>query len=94
MNALSPGLATALVIALGLAAVIVVMLALTRWARRSSSGAIAVGALLSLFAPDPAFENTIKLVEESKRLQSEEDEDSEDKGSGTDPSFREVSRLD
>jgi len=79
MNELSPALVTGLAIALGLAAAIAVMFVLTRWARRRSTGAIAAGALLSLFAPDPAFENTIKLVEESRRLQSEEDEQGEDK---------------
>ncbi len=83
MNGVSPGvatgLATGLAIAVGLTGVIVVMFALTKWARRRSTGAIATGALMSVCAPDPAFENTIKLVEESKRLQSEDDEEGEDK---------------
>jgi len=68
-----------LAIALGLAAAIGVMFLLVLWARRRSTGAVAVGALLSLFAPDPTFENNIRLVEESKRLQIEEDEEGEDK---------------
>ena len=79
MNELLTGASAGLVIAVGLAAVLCIMFLLVRWARRRSTGAIAAGALLSLFAPDPTLENTIKLVEESKRLQSEEDEEGEDK---------------
>jgi ABC-type multidrug transport system permease subunit len=79
MNVLSTGFSVGAAIAFGLAAVIFIMFLLVRWARRRSTGAVAAGALLSLFAPDPTLENTIKLVEESKRLQSEEDEEGEDK---------------
>jgi len=79
MIELSSGVSTGLAIGLGLAAIICIMVLLVRWARRRSTGAVAVGALLSLFAPDPTFENNIKLVEESKRLQREEDEEGEDK---------------
>jgi hypothetical protein len=79
MIELSTGVSTGLAIAFGLAAVICMMILLVRWARRRSTGAVAVGALLSLFAPDPTFENNIRLVEESKRIQSEEDEEGEDK---------------
>jgi len=79
MIELSPGVSTGLAIAFGLAAVICIMVLLVLWARRRSTGAVAVGALLSLFAPDPTFENSIKLVEESKLLQSEEDEEGEDR---------------
>jgi len=73
------GIPAGLAIALGLAAVICIMVLLVRWARRRSTGAVAVGALLSLFAPDPTFENNIRLAEESRRLQSEEDEEDEGK---------------
>jgi len=79
MNEFSTSASTGLAIAVGLAAVVVIMFLLVRWARRRSTGAVAAGALLSLFAPDPTLENTIKLVEESKRLQSEEDQEGEDK---------------
>lgn len=48
-----------------------------RWARTRSSGALAFGALLSLFAPDPTLERQIRLVEEAKQQQSEEDEEGE-----------------
>jgi hypothetical protein len=44
------------------------------WARRRSRGAIALGAFMSIFAPDPTLERKIKLVEEAKEIQSEEDE--------------------
>lgn len=79
MNEFSTSASAGLAIAIGLAAVIFIMLVLVRWARRRGTGAITAGALLTLFAPDPTLENTIKLVEESKRIQSEEDEEGEDK---------------
>lgn len=81
MMEFTSGMPAGLAIALGLAAVICIMILLVLWARRRSTGAVAVGALLSLFAPDATFENSIRLVEESKWLQSEEDEE----GEGKDP---------
>jgi len=74
-NALGAGL----VITMCLAAAILVMIVCARWARRRSKGAVAAGALLSVFAPDPAFEKNLRLVEEAKRIQSEEDEEGEGK---------------
>ena len=56
---------------------IVVMALLVRWARRRSTGVIAIGAFFSLFAPDPTLEQKIVLVEEAKVSQSEEDEQDE-----------------
>ena len=60
-----------------IATVIALMIFLVRWARRRSTGAIAVGALMSVFAPDPTLEQNIKLVEEAREVQNEEDEEEE-----------------
>jgi len=38
------------------------------------------GALFSMFAPDPTLERNIRLAEEAKQEQHEEDEEGEDKG--------------
>jgi hypothetical protein len=70
-----------LVIAFSLLAVIAVMVLLARWARRRSRGAVMAGALLSMFAPDPTLERNIRLAEEAKQEQHEEDEE----GEGKDP---------
>jgi hypothetical protein len=43
------------------------------WARKRSQGAIATGALFSVFAPDPTFEQSVRLVEEAAQEISEED---------------------
>lgn len=64
---------TGLLVSLSLAGVIVVMILLARWARRRSKGAVVAGALLSLFAPDPALERNIRLAEQAKQLVVEED---------------------
>jgi len=79
MNALPPNLGTGLMIAFGLAVTLFVMVILARWARRRSKGALVAGALLSMFAPDPALERNIKLAEEAKQVQCEEDEEGEGK---------------
>ena len=68
-----------MVITICLAAAIFAMILFAKWARRRSRGAVATGALLSAFAPDPTFEKNIRLVEEAKRVQSEEDEVGEGK---------------
>ena len=70
--------ATPLLLALGLAAAIACMGGLVRWARRRSRGALTVGALLSLFAPDPTLARTIRLAEEARQIQLEEDEEGQD----------------
>lgn len=70
---------TGFFITAGLAAIILVMILLARWARRRSKGAVVAGALLSMFAPDPTLENNIRLAEESKQEQREEDEEGEKK---------------
>jgi hypothetical protein len=70
-----------LLLALGLAATIALMIGLAKWARRRSKGALTAGALLSLFAPDPTLERNIRLAEEAKQVQIEEDEE----GQGKDP---------
>ena len=51
-----------------------IMAMLVMWARRRSVGVIAIGAFMSIFAPDPTLEQKIKLVEEAKEEQQEEDE--------------------
>ena len=68
-----------LLIAISLAVVIVVMVLLARWARSGSKGAILSGALLSMFAPDPEFEKNIRLAEEARVKQHEEDEEGQDR---------------
>jgi hypothetical protein len=66
-----------LLIAAFLAAVAYLMVRLVRWARRRSSGAVITGAILSMFAPDPTLEANLRLAEESKQQQMEEDEEGE-----------------
>ena len=76
---MNPDLNAGLLIVFSLAAAIVVMVALVRWARRRSRGALMAGALFSIFAPDPTLERNIRLVEEAKQLVNEEDEEGEGK---------------
>jgi hypothetical protein len=76
---LDPKLSSGLLIAISLLAVIVVMVLLARWARRRSKGAVMAGALLSMFAPDPELEKNIRMAEEARQTQAEEDEEGEDK---------------
>jgi len=64
---------------MSLLSVIVVMVLLARWARRRSKGAVMAGALLSMFAPDPELEKNIRMAEEARQTQTEEDEEGEDK---------------
>ena len=76
---MDPNFKAGLFIALGLLLVIVVMVLLARWARTGSKGAILSGALLSMFAPDPEFEKNLRLAEESRPEQHEEEEEGQDK---------------
>ena len=68
-----------LLIAMSLFAVIIVMVLLARWARIGSKGAVLTGALLSMFAPDPELEKNIRLAEEARQEQHEEDEEGQDR---------------
>jgi hypothetical protein len=68
---------TGSLIALSLTLIVYLMIRLVLWARRRSRGAVVTGALLSVFAPDPTLEANIRLVEESKQQQVEEDEEGE-----------------
>jgi hypothetical protein len=68
-----------LLIAAFLAAVAYLMVRLVRWARRRSRGAVITGAILSAFAPDPTLEANLRLAEEAKQQQVEEDEEGEPK---------------
>jgi uncharacterized membrane protein len=79
MDAQAPELLTGLLIASGLAITLYILFVLARWARRRSKGAVVAGALLSMFAPDPTFERNIRLAEEAKQVQCEEDEEGEGK---------------
>ena len=58
-------------------ALFTVMAILVLWARSRSSGVLAVGALFSIFAPDPTLEQKIVMVEEAKVDQNEQDEQDE-----------------
>jgi len=69
---------TGLFIALALALVIYLMVKMVFWARRRSRGAVITGAILSMFAPDPAFEANLRLAEESKSQQAAEDDEGEE----------------
>ena len=62
---------------LGFVILIAVMAVLVLWARRRSKGVIVVGALFSVFAPDPTLEQKIVMVEKAKANQNEEDEQDE-----------------
>jgi hypothetical protein len=70
-----PHLLTALSITAGLLILTVIMVFLVKWARKRTTGALATGALLSAFAPDPTLERNIRLAEQAKIVQMEEDED-------------------
>lgn len=61
------------VIAAALGVLIVVLALLARWARRRSRGAVITGALLSAFAPDPELEKNLRLAEEARQVETEED---------------------
>ncbi|MFT5138428.1 MAG: hypothetical protein ACI9H8_001013 [Lysobacterales bacterium] len=60
-------------------ALFILMALMVIWARRRTKGVLAVGAFLSVFAPDPALEQKIKMVEVAKESQSEEEEEGEKK---------------
>lgn len=64
--------------AAGLVLLFVVFYLLVKWARTRSKGALAAGAIFSMFAPDPELEKNIRLAEESRQEQHEEDEEGED----------------
>lgn len=68
-------LISGLLIALSLAAALGAMVLLARWARRGSKGAVMTGALLSMFAPDPELEKNIRLAQQARQEQHEEDEE-------------------
>lgn len=78
---MDPNLKSGLLIALGLLAVIVLTVFLARWARGGSKGAVISGALLSMFAPDPELEKNIRLAEEARQEQQEEEGEGLDRDS-------------
>ena len=75
---MDPNLKAGLLIALGLLAVIVAMVVLARWSRSGSNRAIMGGALLSMFAPYPELEKNIRLPEEARQDQHEQEEECQD----------------
>ncbi|MDH4000745.1 MAG: hypothetical protein OEU52_05685 [Xanthomonadales bacterium] len=80
MDLIPQELRAGLLIAISLAMTLLVLFVLARWARRRSKGAVVAGALLSMFAPDPTLERNIRLAEEARQVQCEEDEEGENKG--------------
>ena len=60
-------------------AMAIIMVILVIWARRRTTGAVATGALLSIFAPDPTLEANIRLANEAKQEQAESEENGEPK---------------
>jgi hypothetical protein len=79
MQGLSQPFVSAVLITAGLTLTVLLLVLLGRWARRRSRGAVVAGALLSLFAPDPELERSIRLAEEARQIRKEEDEEGEDK---------------
>jgi hypothetical protein len=79
MDLIPQELRAGLLIAISLAMTLLVLFVLARWARRRSKGAVVAGALLSMFAPDPTLERNIRLAEEARQVQCEEDEEGENK---------------
>lgn len=70
-----------LIIVFGIISIILLIYALFKlvlWARKGGKGAIVVGALFTIFSPDPIFEKNIKIVQESKQSQEEEEDKSGD----------------
>ena len=76
---MDPNLKAGLFIAAGLLLLFVFFFLMVKWARTRSKGALAAGAILSMFAPDPELEKNIRLAEESRQEQHEEDEEGEDR---------------
>ncbi len=62
-----------LIIVSGFGLLFVLMWLLVLWARRRSTGALMAGAFLSVFAPDPTLEQSIKLTHEAQEDQEEDD---------------------
>ena len=59
---------------LGFVILIAGMAVLVMWARRRKKGVFVVGALFSVFEPDPTLEQKIVMVEKAQAIQSEEDD--------------------
>ena len=76
---MEPNLKAGLLIGAALALLFLFFYLLVRWARTRSKGALAAGAIFSMFAPDPELEKNIRMAEESRQEQHEEDEEGEDR---------------
>jgi len=77
-----PPVKAGIFIALSLAVVIYLLVRLVFWARRRSKGAVVTGAILSMFAPDPTLETNLRLADESKSQQMEDEDEGEPKDDG------------
>lgn len=64
------------IVLLFLGFVVYILVKLILWARKGGKGAILVGALFTIFAPDPIFEKNFKIVQESKKSEEENEDDS------------------
>ena len=76
---MDPNLKAGMFIAVGFLLLFVFFYLMVKWARTRSRGALAAGAIFSMFAPDPELEKNIRLAEESRQEQHEEDEEGEDR---------------
>jgi hypothetical protein len=76
---MDPNLKAGMFIAVGFLLLFVFFYLMVKWARTRSKGALAAGAIFSMFAPDPELEKNIRLAEESRQEQHEEDEEGEDR---------------
>ena len=76
---MDPNLKAGLFVAAGLLLLFAIFYLMVKWARTRSKGALAAGAIFSMFAPDPELEKNIRLAEESRQEQHEEDEEGEDR---------------
>lgn len=50
----------------GFIVLIYALVKLVAWARKGYKGAIVLGALLAVFAPDPVYEKQCKLIQKAK----------------------------
>lgn len=66
-----------LILILGFVTLVTAMVILVSLARRRGKGVMAIGAFLSVLAPDPTLEQKIVMVETAKVNQAEEDEQDE-----------------
>ncbi len=65
----------AIVLALIFTVVLVaVMLLLVRWAKQRNRAAVTFGALMSVMAPDPTFEESVRTMAQTRQVREEDGE--------------------